>query len=246
MSTERFEYVRDELAKAKAYIDETKALIDKYSAPASGMPHTPAQGETEYRCPNCDRWAPWTDGVIDGDDEDVAEFWCQTCGCQTAVEDMESRPAPSMPVPAAQPGAGDAETSGTGSGRGTGVPEAQNSRQAIEGLNSRHWLKWNTITRTITGCQCGFGANEDSDCGFGDSVVAHLLKVAAEAAEDSWFSDVAEAVRPVHCREAAASLQVIADAAVADGLHHEFVEGLRFSARLMDSTARDLDEEAGR
>jgi predicted RNA-binding Zn-ribbon protein involved in translation (DUF1610 family) len=87
--------------------------------PASGMPHTPAQGEAEYHCPNCYRWAPWTDGVVDGDDEGVAEFWCQTCGCQTAVEDMESRPAPSMPVPAAQPGAGDAQPSGTGSGRGT-------------------------------------------------------------------------------------------------------------------------------
>jgi uncharacterized protein (DUF433 family) len=62
VSTERFEYVRDEIAKAKAYIDETKALIDEYSAPASGMPHTPAQGadsplerpERDGYCNDCD------------------------------------------------------------------------------------------------------------------------------------------------------------------------------------------------
>jgi len=62
VSTERFEYVRDELAKAKALIDETKALIDEYSAPASGMPHMPAQGadsplerpETDDYCALCE------------------------------------------------------------------------------------------------------------------------------------------------------------------------------------------------
>lgn len=145
---------------------------------------------------------------------------------------------PSMPVPATQPGAGDAETSGTGSDRGTGVPEAQNSRQATDGLNSRHWLKWNTITRTITGCQCGFGANEDSDCGFGDSVVAHLLKVAAEAS------------RPVHYREAAASIRDMADAdETAEppiGGETNYLLGMRRAADRLGSVARDLDEEAGR
>lgn len=40
---------------------------------------------------------------------------------------------PSMPVPPAQPGAGDAETSGTGSGRGTGEPRLQISTQGIDG-----------------------------------------------------------------------------------------------------------------
>lgn len=95
------------------------------------------EAPTEYRCPNCHRWALWTDGVVDGDDEGVEEFWCQTCGCQTAVEDMESRPAPSMPVPAAQPGAGDAETAGTGSGRGTGGTELHISAEAFQ--DSTQW-----------------------------------------------------------------------------------------------------------
>ncbi len=46
----------------------------------------------EYRCPTCDRWAPWTDGmsVEAGDEHD--EFWCQTCGAETPLSACGSRP----------------------------------------------------------------------------------------------------------------------------------------------------------
>lgn len=48
----------------------------------------------------------------------------------------------------------------------------------------QHWLVFDLSIETpspwITGCQCGFVADVDSDMGFGDSVVDHLLSVAAE------------------------------------------------------------------
>jgi DNA-directed RNA polymerase subunit RPC12/RpoP len=52
--------------------------------------------ETEFRCPDCNRWAPWTDGIEADEDEaedgnEADEFWCQTCGSQTELENMESR-----------------------------------------------------------------------------------------------------------------------------------------------------------
>lgn len=98
-------------------IDEWADFIDKQIRAAlggSGMPHTPAQEAREYRCPNCDRWAEWTDGIEESDDEGPDEFWCQTCGDETPLADMDSRP---------QEARGDAGTSDTGSGRGTGVRE---------------------------------------------------------------------------------------------------------------------------
>lgn len=46
---------------------------------------------SEYQCPACFRWAPWTDGVEakDGDGED--QFWCQTCGSETLLDRCERR-----------------------------------------------------------------------------------------------------------------------------------------------------------
>lgn len=39
-----------------------------------------------------------------------------------------------------------------------------------------HWLVFNG-KREVVGCHCGFVADLDSDCGWGDSVVTHLLEV---------------------------------------------------------------------
>ena len=50
----------------------------------------------------------------------------------------------------------------------------------IDALKAKHWLKFDRLV--ITGCQCGFKANTDSDCGFGDSVANHLMEVGIEAA----------------------------------------------------------------
>lgn len=46
-----------------------------------------------------------------------------------------------------------------------------------------HWLTFDPATRDVTGCACGFRADLDSDCGWGDSVVAHLLDTGRGAAE---------------------------------------------------------------
>ena len=94
---------------------------ERRPTPASGMPHTPAQGAREYLCPRCDRWAKWTDGETDPVEP---TFWCQTCSAETPIRNMDSR---------LQGGRGDAETSGTGSDRGTGVSGLQISTQTLEG-----------------------------------------------------------------------------------------------------------------
>lgn len=57
--------------------------------------------------------------------------------------------------------------------------------------------------------------------------------------DDTWFADVAEAARPVHYREAAQSLRNYAHR----GLHPERFRAFRDAADLLDSTARDLDDE---
>ncbi|WP_205327643.1 hypothetical protein [Glycomyces sp. YM15] len=45
----------------------------------------------EYECPNCYRWAPWTDGELEADGDGPDTYWCQTCGAETPVAAMASR-----------------------------------------------------------------------------------------------------------------------------------------------------------
>jgi hypothetical protein len=103
--------------------------------------------------------------------------------------------------------------------RGTGGPETQKPAQAGGG----HWLKFNN--GEIVGCQCGVRADYDSDCDWDDSIVAHLVDVGAEAA------------KPAHLREAAASLRTIAEHM--PGYHPEFVRGVLYAATLLGHTADD-------
>jgi hypothetical protein len=49
-------------------------------------------------------------------------------------------------------------------------------REDVERISSRsdgHWLVFDN-ERRVTGCHCGFEADVDSDCGWGDSVVDHI------------------------------------------------------------------------
>jgi hypothetical protein len=171
------------------------------SIPASGMPHTPAQGAAPtagHRYEEC--------GVVG----------CSACAERGRVERT------AMPVPAAQPGAGDAETSGTGSGRGTGEPGLQISTQTIDG---EPLTGPEIISRTLV---LAFGTRHHDRA---------FIKEIAEALDN--------ALRPVHYREAASSIR-----SVADGMTYAWqatdAKGMRRAASLLDSTARDLDEEAGR
>lgn len=43
-----------------------------------------------------------------------------------------------------------------------------------------HWLIFDD-ERRVTGCHCGFQADMDADCGWGDSVVEHLMTTAITA-----------------------------------------------------------------
>ncbi len=49
-------------------------------------------------------------------------------------------------------------------------------------MSDDHWLVFNDA-REVTGCHCGFRAQPD-DCGWGDSVVAHLRSLPAEQQQD--------------------------------------------------------------
>lgn len=108
----------------RALLVNFDAELAEHAKTAPEMPRPPAEeAPTEYRCPNCDRWALWTDGIEESDDEGPSEFWCQTCGDETPLESMDSRP---------QERTGDTNTSPAGSGRGTGVAEAPGTAQARE------------------------------------------------------------------------------------------------------------------
>jgi hypothetical protein len=48
------------------------------------------------------------------------------------------------------------------------------AREVFGSSVSEHWLIFNDA-REILGCHCGFDADE-GDCGYGDSVVTHLLE----------------------------------------------------------------------
>lgn len=46
--------------------------------------------EPEYECPVCYRIAPWTDGTVKADGDERDEYWCQTCGAVTALENCRT------------------------------------------------------------------------------------------------------------------------------------------------------------
>lgn len=51
--------------------------------------------------------------------------------------------------------------------------------QRTDDLMAEHWLTF--VDGQVTGCHCGYPADQDSDCGYGDSVVRHLFDVALQA-----------------------------------------------------------------
>jgi hypothetical protein len=171
--------VKPESSNAGSGVEKSRpgaALGSTGKPPASGMPHTPAQGEwipsmNGDECPHRPEWTC----------PEHAECRACECGCNTYLADLEEpdltlipadlvvcdpeicsgRPTmrgtrilasriagelaagtswgllhewyPSMPVPAAQSGAGDAQPSGTASDRDTGEPRLQISTQGIDG-----------------------------------------------------------------------------------------------------------------
>jgi len=97
-------------------------------APTPGTPHAPAEDAREYRCPQCSRWGKWTDGVEESDDDTPDEFWCQTCGAETPIERMDSRP---------QEATGATDTAGTETDRGTGAREPHARSEATVDIVAR-------------------------------------------------------------------------------------------------------------
>lgn len=74
------------------------------------------------------------------------------------------------------------------SGPITADEEIARAKRTAEKLRQAHWLIFAPAGeggfRAISGCMCGFVADND-DCGYGDSVVVHLMRVAALDALDT-------------------------------------------------------------
>jgi hypothetical protein len=60
--------------------------------------------------------------------------------------------------------------------------------------------------------------------------------------DDQWFSDVADAVRPVHYREAADSLSQIAEHMPDTSSAADLRPGIQYAATLLRHTATDLED----
>lgn len=199
------------------------------ATPASGMPHTPAQeasvcfapyGHSTTACRvTIPKHMPWNFADGDWDSPGLTTRRAETT-CTRCL--ARFRDAPEAANGTTQPGAGDPETSGTGSDRGTGEPRLQISTQGIEG---EPLTGSEIISRTLV---LAFGTRHHD---------RPFIKEIAEALD--------AALRPVHYREAASSIR-----SVADGMTYAWqatdAKGMRRAANLLDSTAHDLDEEAGR
>jgi hypothetical protein len=62
------------------------------------------------------------------------------------------------------------------------LPEPPSRPGSLPGREG-HWLLFDMIDhgrlqqRVVSGCHCGFKADVEADCGWGDSVVEHLIDV---------------------------------------------------------------------
>jgi hypothetical protein len=55
-----------------------------------------AMKEDLYQCPQCSAPpAPWTDGTVKAEGDERDEFWCQTCGWETPLDECLRYPAES-------------------------------------------------------------------------------------------------------------------------------------------------------
>lgn len=132
-------------------------------------------------------------------------------------------PAPEMPRPPAE----EAQERVSGLERRetrTGVPETLSEAQAIE---SGRQIAVSMMDRAEAKYRHEHGQ-------------PHLREHCEACAEEYW----ANHLRPVHYREAAASLRAIA-AANRDVQSEAYINGIESAAGRLDSVARDLDEEGG-
>lgn len=56
-------------------------------------------------------------------------------------------------------------------------------RMLVRRVGEKHWLLFEVRSGRlmVTGCACGFEADVEADCGYGDSVVRHLLSAPRES-----------------------------------------------------------------
>ncbi|MFG3340559.1 DUF433 domain-containing protein [Glycomyces sp. NPDC048151] len=229
--------------------------VEPVAAPAAEIrgtgdrnPHARPEA-VEYCCPQCDRWAEWTDGLQASDGEDLDEFWCQTCGAQTSLDDMDSRPAL---IPAALVESHPGIRGGEPVMRGTRVPAADVAGLLHDGLPWSNIHEYYPSIPVPEGTMC---TGRQCDC-FADRTTAALEPAAAAVFKalcgfnsdyahgydnaDEMAVLAADAARPVHLREAADSLDQIADAATAQT--PEWWAGVAYAATLLRHTADDLDD----
>jgi predicted RNA-binding Zn-ribbon protein involved in translation (DUF1610 family) len=174
---------------------------------------TPAEA-LEYRCPQCDRWAKWTDGELAAS-EGRSAFWCQTCGAETPIENMESR---------LQEGRGDANTAGTETDKtdkGTGEREPHGRSEATVDI----------VARILV------GSDWDDEKSWATEFAAAFAADVRRVGEE-----IDDALRPVHYREAADSLAQIAEHMPATSSAADLRPGIQYAATLLRHTATDLED----
>lgn len=75
----------------------------------------------------------------------------------------------------------------------TADEEIARAERTAEKLRQKHWLLFAPADesgfRAVTGCMCGFAALDD-DCGYGESVTVHLMRMAALDALDTLCEDL--------------------------------------------------------
>jgi hypothetical protein len=141
---------------------------------------------------------------------------CRACVYCGAIPPLE-RTSPRA-ILAAQEGRGDADTAGTETDRGTGVAEAPGSAQEAP---------VDIAARILVGSDW-----DDEDAWNDETRERDHIR--------DWAASVDNELRPVHFREAAASLRNYAHR----GLHPERFRAFRDAADLLDSAARDLEDGA--
>ncbi|WP_026931196.1 hypothetical protein [Glycomyces tenuis] len=176
MTTER-DRLRADLAESDELLASAERDREQYRIERDAL----AAKLTAFRAlppePRCDHegdCSVWSHGWDSGRNATLREVGRVLDG-QLPLRDYSETPRPPVQERVSGPEAPEGSTD-----RGTPVPESLRSNQ----VSDSHWLKFNADCQ-VTGCQCGFRADLDSDCEFGDSVVAHLLDVGHIAQADA-------------------------------------------------------------
>jgi hypothetical protein len=150
---------------------------------------------------------------------------CRVVGCSVCAERGRVERGSEMPRPPAVDAPQPLSPSVGGTGSRTGGLKAQGSAQAGEGT------PLDTVARILVGSDWDDGIVY-TDLGHRDDIRSYAVEIDA-------------ALRPVHYREAAASLRAIADHMPDTSSARDLRPGIHYAATLLGHTATDLEDGDG-